>query len=177
MAKVKTAKRTAPAADKRRPGGLRALAVPVGQITRATLGRRSLAEAELTAQWASVAGADLARLCVPRRILFSDRTRRRDGTLVLSCRPGENLRLQHMEPVIIGRTNAFFGYPVVARIRLEPARSDEARHPPPPAPRRDLSPEDRQALAETSEVAVEAVADEGLRAALRRLARTLSESR
>ena len=47
------------------------------------------------------------------------RGERRDGTLHLQVAPGLALEVQHREPVLVERINAFFGYRAVARLALK----------------------------------------------------------
>jgi hypothetical protein len=151
-----------------RRGGLRALSYSVQAITKTTLGRRSLAEAALLGEWPSIVGADVARVCQPRRLTFPNRKERREGTLVLRVNPGEATRLSHQEPILVERVNGFFGYKAVARVRMEQG----------PLPAKETPPK-RQArpLSDTESGEVEArvsgVGDDELRDALARLGRTL----
>lgn len=151
-----------------RRGGLRALAPSVRKVTMSFLGRRSVAEGTLLAEWPSVVGADVARMCRPRRLTFPRQRDRREGTLVLRVNPAEATRLAHLEPIVIERVNAFFGYRAVARLQLEHGRLTRRDSAPARAPR-ELRREETQAVARS----VESVGDDELREALGRLGRTI----
>ena len=153
-----------------RRGLTRALAEPLRDVTRSAVGTRSLGEAALLSDWASIAGAEFAQYCWPRRIAFPKRTERREGTLVLRVKPGQAPRVGHYEPVIVERVNAYFGYKAVARLRLEQGALPE-RKTTRPKPKPTLDAEESEAA--RREVAE--VGDPDLRAALERLGRSLRE--
>lgn len=148
-------------AEERR-GRLRAIAAEVPKIAGAALGKRGFAEAQLVAQWPAIIGESLAAGVSPDRLSFP-RGERRDGTLHLRVAPGLALEVQHREPVLIERINAFFGYRAVARLAL--TQGPPAQPAPPPPRRRPLKAEERQSLDQR----LQAIEDAGLKAALQRL--------
>ncbi len=158
------------ARPERRGGGPQALALSLSKVARRALAYRNLAERSLILDWPSIAGSDIACLCVPRGLRFQHRDRRLDGTLVLGVRAGQATRIQHLEPQLIARINGYLGYRAVARLRLQhgapPAqgagRAQEARHPPQTA---------------TTGGGTAALPDPALRAALERLGRALKGPR
>jgi hypothetical protein len=146
-----------------RRGRLRAIAAEVPKIAGAALGKRGFGEAQLVAQWPAIIGEEIARGASPEKLSFS-RGERRDGTLHLRVAPGMALEIQHREPVLIERINAFFGYRAVARLALKQgplSRAAERRAEPP----RPLKTEERQRL----DHRLAGVEDPALRAALQRL--------
>jgi hypothetical protein len=145
-----------------RRGRMRALAAEVPKIAGAVLGKRGFAEAQLVAQWPAIIGEGLAAGAVPEKLSFP-RGERREGTLHLRVAPGVALEIQHREPVLVDRINAFFGYRAVARLALKQGPLPPSA-PPPPQPR-PLKSEERQQL----DGALTAVEDPALRAALARL--------
>jgi hypothetical protein len=149
-------------AEERR-GSLRAIAAEVPKIAGAVLGKRGFAEAQLVAQWPAIIGESLAQGVSPEKLSFA-RGERREGVLHLRVAPGLALEVQHREPVLVERINAFFGYRAVARLALKQA---PPAHAPPPAAarRRPLKSEERQALAQD----LAGIADPELKAALERL--------
>ncbi len=149
-------------ADERR-GRLRAIAAEVPGIAGPVLGKRGFAEAQLVAQWPAIIGEDIARGVSPDKLSFG-RGERRDGTLHLRVAPGLGPEIQHREPVLVERINAFFGYRAVARLALKQGPPAWPEDPPPPRPR-PLEGEERRRLASR----VADIADGELRAALQRL--------
>jgi hypothetical protein len=149
-------------AEERR-GRLRALAAEVPRIAGAVLGKHGFAEAQLVAQWPAIIGADIARSASPEKLTFG-RGERANGTLHLRVAPAAALEIQHREPVLLERINAFFGYRAVARLALRQAPPVSSRRQMPP-PARPLDAGERGWL----EGRVAEVEDPELRAALKRL--------
>jgi hypothetical protein len=163
MARARGTGRDGEAATERRRGSLRAIAAELPRIAAPVLGRRGFAEGQLIAEWPSIIGEDLAEKVTPDRLTFAHRERR-DGTLRLRVAPAVALEVQHREPQLLERLNAFFGYRAVARLMIIQGPPARAAKPAPAAPR-TLRPDERQAL----ERRLADVADPELRAALERL--------
>ncbi len=159
-------KRTGIDGDKRRGGGLRALAASLPKVTRKAMGKRGLGEGGLIADWPSIVGAELAAVSAPSKL-----TRGGEATLTLRVESGHALALQHLEPLVVERINSYLGYGGVARLRLQQGPLAKNREPPsaPPPP---LSPAEEAELAARSAT----VADAELRAALDRLARAVRQA-
>ena len=149
-------------AEERR-GRLRAIAAEVPRIAGPVLGKRGFAEAQLVAQWPAIIGEKLARGVSPEKLRFA-RGERRDGTLHLRVAPGLGPEVQHREPVLVERINAFFGYRAVARLALKQGPPSRPAEEPPPRPRPLAAPE-RQIL----DRSLADIEDHALRDALRRL--------
>jgi hypothetical protein len=148
-------------ADERR-GVMQAIGASLPRIAKPVLGKQGLGEAQLLQEWPAIIGDELARYCWPIKLSFP-RGRRRDGTLRLRVVSALALELQHREPVLLERINAYFGYRAVIRLALvQGATPPGPQRPPAPRP---LAPAERQALGER----LDGVADERLRAALERL--------
>jgi hypothetical protein len=154
-----------------RRGHMRALGADLAPLLRPILGKRGIGEAQLIAEWASIVGADLAAEARPDRLVFAA-GERRDGTLRLRVGPAIALELQHREPVIIERINAFFGYRAVARLAFVQAAPALRREPTVTAVRA-LSADEAAALAER----VGGVEDPELKEALARLGRAILGAR
>ena len=148
--------------EQERRGRLRAIAAEVPKIAGAVLGKRGFAEAQLVAQWPAIIGDSLAAGVTPEKLSFP-RGERRDGTLHLRVAPGLGLEVQHREPVLIERINAFFGYRAVARLALK--QGPPAAAPPAPPQKRPLEAAERQLLARD----LAAIDDDALKTALERL--------
>jgi len=147
-------------AEERR-GQMQAIGAMLSRVAGPALGGHGLGEAQLIRHWSAIVGERLARETCPEKISFR-RGERRDGTLRLGVSPGIAPEIQHGEPVILERINAFFGYRAVVRLTLRQTLRPRPAEPPPP---RRLSAEEQDAIARR----VAAVGDAELRAALERL--------
>ncbi len=156
----------------RKTFGLRALGETVAELTRPIIGRRGIARGALIADWASIVGDRLAASSQPERIAYAAK-RSSEGTLHLRVASGGlAMELQHFEPVLVERINAYFGYPAVARVKLIqgplPAPAG-GKATPPPRPPRVLSPAEQRTL----EAQLADIADPDLRQALAGLGRAV----
>jgi len=148
-------------------GGPRPLARSVAKLTTPAIRRRGIAEAGVIVDWPKIVGERLAAASFPEQLSKP----RQGGEAVLRLRAAGSwaVELQHLEPVILERINAYFGYRAVDRLRI-------VQGPPPPeskskAPRpRLLEPAEAEAVAAT----VAGVEDEELRAALAALGRAMA---
>ena len=155
--------------EKRR-GGLRAIAAEIPRIAGAALGKRGFGEAQLVTQWEAVIGEELAAKLSPERLVFP-RGERRGGTLRLRVASAFAVEAQHLEPVLIERINAFFGYGAVARLAF--IQGPPLTAAPAPPRLRKLSAEEQRDI----ESRVAGVADPELRDALVRLGSAVAGTR
>jgi hypothetical protein len=168
MARKPPASSSPGAGEVRRGGGPWRLPDLLGRVLDSPARRRGLAEATLLTEWPAIVGAELAARSHPVK-LTGERGAPAGATLILHCASAAALEVQHAELQLLERINDHFGYPAVARLRLiqapprRPVKRSRAR------PVRDLTPDDLDAI----RVAVEPLADPGLREALGRLGRTL----
>lgn len=142
------------------------------QLTKSVFSRYGFAYAEVLAQWSAIVGEELGRVSVPERMRWprssgpSGEGRKAGGTMVLRVAEGRALEFQHLVPQIIERINGFYGYEAVGALKiLQGAVAAPSGAMPEPAPE-IASP----VLGEC----VEAIEDEGLRAALLRLGTAVS---
>jgi hypothetical protein len=160
-----------PADASPRKGRMQALAASLPRIAGKALGKRGLAEGGLVTDWTAIVGGAIAEATLPIKLSFTGRERR-DGTLHLRVAGAIALELQHLEPQLIERINAYLGYGAVARLRLE-----RGPLPKPLRPRRLAEPV-AAALAPAESAAiersVEGISDEPLRQSLARLGTTLA---
>lgn len=141
---------------------MQAIGANLARIATPVLGKQGLGEAQLLQQWPAIVGDDLARHCWPVKLSFP-RGQRRDGTLRLRVVSALALEIQHREPVLLERINAYFGYRAVIRLALiQGAAPPEPARPPAPRP---LAAAERQALGDR----LDGIAEPGLRGALERL--------
>jgi hypothetical protein len=153
-----------------RKGRMQALAASLPRIAGKALGKRGLAEGGLVTDWTAIVGDQIADSTLPIKLAFTGRERR-DGTLHLRVAGAIALELQHLEPQLIERINAYLGYGAVARLRLE-------RGPLPKPVRRRLAEPKAAPLAPAETAAIDqsvaGIADEALRQSLARLGSTLA---
>ena len=138
-------------------------------LIRKPLAKRGFAQAQLLTEWDGVVGPQIADLVRPLRLSHTAKEGM-GGTLTLGVLGVRALEAQHLEPTIIERVNAHYGYRAIARIRLAQlgveAFTKAKLDVPPPEPTSDQV----QVLKTT----VAPVADEGLRDALERLGRNIA---
>lgn len=157
-----------------RGAGRRGRTLPIAAllpaVTRKALGRRGFASAAVITEWAHVVGPELARESIPERLVFPH-GKRDSGVLWIRVDGPLATELAHLEPLVLERINASFGYRAVAGLRLRQGPvtapsgdSPEPSRPLPPSPP-SLPPEQRRALASR----LHSVADTELRASLQRL--------
>jgi hypothetical protein len=155
------------APDHRAKGPL-ALAGLLPELTKPALAKRSRAEATLILDWDRIVGEDTGCKTRPRRLSFPDTRVRRQGILHLAVDPSYALDLEHNHPQVIERINRYFGYALVARLKLrqEPLPGKPPRRRPRPP---DLPAEERREIAQS----LEGIENDGLRDALARLAEAI----
>lgn len=101
-----------------RDGKTVALAAAVARIAKPIFGRRGFASGAIVREWAEIVGPSLARTALPEKIVYAG-GENAEGTLHLRVAHGTAaLEIQHLEPVLVERINAYFGYRAVARLRL-----------------------------------------------------------
>lgn len=149
-----------------RRGGFRALAETVAILTRPIVGKRGFVSEAIVGGWETIVGQRLSPHVMPERISYP-RGRHEGGTLHLRLATGAlATELQHLEPRIIERINAVFGFPAVARMKVihaplpVPERPGQARRQPPAPP--PLAPR----IAETLAADLAGISDPGLHATL-----------
>ncbi len=152
--------------------GARALAAAAAGITRQVFAKRGFADGAVVNDWAAIVGPHLAAHSRPEKIAHGP-GKRREGTLHLKVDSGSlATELQHLEPQLIERVNAHFGYCAVGRLKLI--------HGPPPAPQ-PRPPKKVRRLGEGEEKDLSrrlaAIGDADLRAALEALGRAVKGRR
>jgi hypothetical protein len=90
----------------------------VNKLTRQTFGQRGLADGTIVHNWVSIVGDMLGASSQPEKITYATGQRGR-GTLHLRvANSGLATEIQHLEPMVLERVNAYFGYQAVARLKL-----------------------------------------------------------
>ena len=101
---------------KKRAGGLRAIGAESSRATAPIRRKRGFFEASVFSDWHDIVGDDLARQCVPMRLVRGPEGE--GGTLHVRVTGPLALELQHLEPQVIERINSFYGFRAVAGLRL-----------------------------------------------------------
>lgn len=141
----------------------------VALLTRDVFRKRGFAEGHILANWPQIVGETIADYCAPERLVFPRRLREGRGpeggaTLEIRVDGPIAVEIRHLEPQIIERINAYYGYQAVTRLKL-------TQGPLPPRPRarrrpmRPLGGAERAALAQS----LEPIAEPALKTALERL--------
>lgn len=96
----------------------RPLAAIVRKVTSTAFRRRGFAQQEMITRWATIVGETVAEHSQPDRIQFS-RDSREGGVLHIRADGGFALELQHLEPLLLERVNAYFGYRAVTKVAIK----------------------------------------------------------
>ncbi len=146
------------------------------EILDPVLRRRAGVSIGLVQSWDEIVGPRLAGRTRPEKIQWPRRMSDDDpfepATLLIACEGATALHLQHETAEVIGRVNAFLGFPAIGRIRIvqKPVRrTEEAARPRP----RALTPSENARLS----AAVSGIEDDALREALERLGRSVLGSK
>lgn len=131
---AKAKRKAAPAAERPRVNGPRAIADLMPEIGNAAFRKFGFIQSSIVTRWAEIAGARHAALSAPESIRFPV-GKKSDGTLQLVVVSGHAPILQHVIPDLIARVNRFFGYNAVAKIAMRqgmlPSQPEPADRPPP----------------------------------------------
>ena len=141
----------------------------VAGLTRDLFRKRGFAEGHILANWPDIAGDVIADYSAPERLVYPRRLREGAGPsapAVLEIRVDGPIALEikHLEPQIVERINAYYGYAAVSRLKMTqgplPPRAKARRRP-----IRSLGAQEREAL--TNEL--QPIAEPALKDALTRL--------
>lgn len=164
---------TDPPRASRRMKGFEPAASLVAERIRTAGASRGFAVARILTHWAEIVGPDIARMARPAKLGHS--ARRGEGplgaTLTLLVSSAHAPVVQMQIPRIIERVNACYGHAAISRITLtQTTARTGATGFAEPAPAFAPAPPADPAVAAQAAAASEGVQDDGLRAALERLA-------
>lgn len=149
------------------PRAPRPLAAIVRKVTSPAFRKRGFAQQEMITRWETIVGDAVARHSQPERIQFS-RDAREGGVLHIRADGGFALELQHLEPLLLERVNAYFGYRAVEKVAIKQGplnrRPAVERSAPVPLTKEEV---------EFVEKSTAQTQHEGLREALRAVGRSL----
>lgn len=108
--------------------GARAVGSYVPRVTKKSFEKFGFSTAALYTDWATIVGADLARMTAPDRVKWprrdgpadvdGDGASREGATLVLRVDGPRALEIQYKTRLIMDRINAYFGYAAISTIRI-----------------------------------------------------------
>jgi hypothetical protein len=137
------------------------------RLTKQVFARYGFAYGDVLSRWSAIVGDELGRISVPERIRWPRPTgpagdgRKSGGTLMLRVAEGRALEFQHLGPRVIERINSHYGYEAVSALKI--VQGTVA------APSRDRPKSGPGMPNEAVGERLEAIEDDGLRAALMRL--------
>ncbi|HEV7276888.1 MAG TPA: DciA family protein [Devosiaceae bacterium] len=137
------------------------------------LKKRGFASRDILTHWAAIAPAPYDQVAMPDKLSWPRGERGADGaTLYLRCAPGHALALSHEGERVAAAVNRYFGYVLVGAVRLsaEPFSPGSATAPQSAA---EPSPASRERV----ENALERVADDDVKEALRQLGHAMLSRR
>ena len=136
-------------------------------VARPALEKFGFAYAELLREWPRIAGDDVAAISRPHKLRWprAGEGGKKGATLHLRVAPGRALELQHMQPVIVERINAYYGYAAVERLVFVQAPLETKKTQPNPS-----GDAGSPVVSERLRQRLEGVTDPDLRESLRALA-------
>ncbi|PYE85333.1 DUF721 domain-containing protein [Phyllobacterium leguminum] len=162
--------------DRQDHTGFRPLADTASGVLDPVLRKRAGINLALVQSWEDVIGAALGAQSRPLKIVWPRRAHEDDpfqpATLVIACEGFAAIRIQHETGEIISRVNSFLGFAAIGRIKIEQKPVATAARP-----RRKGPPVVDAASEKRIEAATGAIEDDGLRAALARLGRSVIAER
>ena len=103
---------------RRKYEGLAPLVPEIRALTKTALGTRGFSGTDIIECWEDMIGSDLAKGAQPEKLVF-EKNNRTHGTLHVRTAGGAFAMLfEHQKDRVIGRINAFFGYPAVSHIKI-----------------------------------------------------------
>lgn len=116
-----------------RGGEARAVSALMPDIGRAAFRRFGFVQSSVVSRWDEIVGARYAAVSAPEAIRFPV-GKKSDGTLELTVEGAHATMIQHVLPEIMDRVNRFFGYGVIARVKVRqgPVSKPKPRQPSPP---------------------------------------------
>jgi hypothetical protein len=102
----------------RKYSGMRMLSASLNNVTSPIFKRRGFAENKIITDWNFIVGKELGNSSTPKKIAFN-RDKKSDGVLTVEIYDsGTAMEMTYMEPVLIEKISAYFGYKAVARLKI-----------------------------------------------------------
>jgi hypothetical protein len=115
---MKERKSRANTPEEPRRRGQRAVADFLPEIGGAAFRKFGFVQSAVVSRWAEIVGPRYAEVSAPESIRFPA-GKRAGGVLTLVVQGAHAPMMMHAEPVIVERTNRFFGYAAVARVVMK----------------------------------------------------------
>lgn len=112
-----TAKSNVRPFERPRGGGAKAVGDLMPQVGRTAFRRYGFVQSSIVTRWPEIVGQEHSKVCAPEAIRFPP-GERSEGILQLVVAPAHAPIIQHVIPEIIERTNRFFGYRAVAKVKM-----------------------------------------------------------
>jgi hypothetical protein len=105
-------------------------------LTKDIFGRKNLLFGKMAAEWAQIAGAEIAGKATPLDLKFSRKadTKNSQAVLHLAVQPAYALEFSYQKSLLIERLNIFFGYPAIKDIKII-QHSEVMNNKPPSSPK------------------------------------------
>jgi len=142
-----------------------ALGDALGKTLDPVLRKRGFASRDLLDRWDDVVPAPFNTNSAPEKLTWPRGERAAEGAVLhVRCADGHRLALQHEAPRVAAAINRYFGYVLVAELRLSIAPFTPGSAPVP-----QIDPQPTPETAQAVKQAVAEIENESLRAALQRL--------
>ena len=94
----------------------------MAHVTENALGKKGMLYGKLLMSWASIIGADKAKIAVPIKVSFygagDNKGKKTGATLTVAASSAQATLLHHEAPLWIEKINLFFGYPAIEKIKI-----------------------------------------------------------
>ena len=155
----------------------------IPNVTKKVFQKHGFSSAALVADWSDIVGASLAGQCLPERLKWpraakpqgkdAPPTRPTGATLILRTDAAYALEIEYASAQILERINAYFGYRAITTLKIvQGPFGDTAGTNPSIIPQRRPRHTDPQ-VAESVDAAISGIQDDGLKAALARMRKSV----
>jgi len=107
-------------------GGLKNVNFSLNKVADKVLKKRGFIESAVVYRWTSIVGKELSEWCYPTRLSFP-RNKTLGATMFLDVLGARSLEVQHLQPIILERTNLIFGYAAVKNISIRQVHGIEPK--------------------------------------------------
>ena len=105
--------------------GLRSLGNTLPRSVKSILKKNGYNYSEIISKWNSLVGKDISNSCFPKSIKMSRENK--NATLILSVERGNEIIAEYSKKVIMNKINSYFGYKLIAQIRLQTYNSKKEK--------------------------------------------------